>query len=55
MDHKQMKQKMYLVLLEGGGDLYVKVVDQETFDWICSDDMGQPADFNEDDDSSWID
>ena len=45
--------KMYLVILEGGGDIYIKVVDQETFDWICSDDMGQPADY--DDDTSWVD
>ena len=45
--------KMYLIILSGGGDIYIKVVDQETFDWICSDDMGQPADF--DDDTSWVD
>ena len=48
-----MKNKMYIVLLEGGGDIYIKVVDKETFDWICSDDPGQPADY--DDDTSWVD
>ena len=48
-----MKNKMYLVILNGGGDNFIKVVDQETFDWICSDDGGFPADY--DDDSSWID
>lgn len=45
--------KVYIVLLEGGGDIYIKVVDEETFNWICSDDPGQPADY--DDDTSWVD
>ena len=48
-----MKNKMYLVILEDDSDLFFKVVDQETFDWICSDDMGLPADY--DDDTSWVD
>lgn len=43
-------QKVYLVTLEGGGDLYVKVVDQETFDWITSDDPGIPEAESDDDD-----
>ena len=30
---------VYLVLLEGGGDLDVKVVDEETFAWITSPTM----------------
>jgi hypothetical protein len=30
---------VFLVVLAGGGDLYVSVVDQETFDWITSDDL----------------
>ena len=36
MKNKKKGNKVYLVVLEGGGDLYVKVVDEETFDWICS-------------------
>ncbi len=33
---------VYLIVLEGGGDVDIKVVDQETYDWITSDDLGQP-------------
>jgi len=44
---------VYLVTLEGGGDRYIKVVDQETYDWITSDDMGRPE--GEDNSSSWED
>ena len=47
-----MNNKVYLIILDDDGDIY-KVVDQETFDWICSDDMGLPADY--DDDTSWVD
>lgn len=52
-----MNNKVYLVILEGGGDMYIKVVDQETFDWICSDDMGCPEGFDpmEENSYSWND
>ena len=33
---------VYLVILEGGGDTYIKVVDAETFAWVTSDDPGKP-------------
>jgi hypothetical protein len=48
-----MKQNVYIVLLEGGGDVFVKVVDEETFNWITSDDPGFPPDYKNE--SSWID
>lgn len=32
---------VYLLLLEGQGDLVVTVVDKETFDWVTSDDLGR--------------
>ena len=32
---------VYLIVLEGGGDLEIKVVDEETFKWVTSDDMGK--------------
>lgn len=49
-------KKMYLVILtDGGGDTYYKVVDQETFDWICSDDPGRPEDGKGCDEYSWPD
>jgi hypothetical protein len=36
---------VFLLLLEGQGDVYVKVVDEETFNWVNSDDLGRrPAD-----------
>lgn len=48
-----MNNKVYLVVLSGGGDTYIKIVDEETWNWITSDDMGQaPAD---EDESSWED
>jgi len=37
-----MNNKVFLVMLEGGGDRYIKIVDEETFNWICSDDEGRP-------------
>ena len=36
------KTGVYLIHLEGGGDTFLKVVDKETFDWVTSDDLGQP-------------
>jgi len=33
---KQKKPKYYLIFLQGQGDTQVKVVDQETWDWIFS-------------------
>jgi hypothetical protein len=51
MEHKM---KVYLVTLTGGGDTYRKIVDEETFNWICSDDPGQPEGTSEDA-YSWID
>jgi len=47
--------KVYLVVLSGGGDTYRKVVDEETFNWICSDDPGKPADGKGCDEYSWPD
>ena len=54
MEHT-MKNKVYLVILSGGGDTYIKVVDQETFDWICSDDMGLPENYDPMNGGSWED
>jgi hypothetical protein len=38
----EFTMNVYLVILSGGGDTYIKVVDQETYNWICSDDPGIP-------------
>lgn len=32
-----MVQNMYLVVLQGQGDTYIKIVDKEIFDWINKD------------------
>ena len=45
--------KVYLIVLTGQGDTFIKVVDEETFEWIVSDDLGQPK--GEEDASSWED
>ena len=46
--------KVYLVTLSGGGDTFRKIVDEETFNWICSDDPGKPQGTDENA-YSWID
>ena len=35
-------KKVYLIRLEGGGDVEEKFVDEEAWNWIMSHDMGQP-------------
>ncbi len=44
---------VYLIVLQGGGDTYAKVVDEETYNWVTSDDMGQPQDME--DENCWED
>lgn len=43
---------VYLIVLEGQGDLNIKVVDQITWDWIVSDDLGTSE---SEDCGSWVD
>jgi|HubBroStandDraft_3_1064219.scaffolds.fasta_scaffold192108_2 hypothetical protein len=43
---------VYIVSLDGGGDLFVKIVNGETYNWITSDDPGRPAECG---DTSWED
>ena len=44
-------KKVYLIRLTGGGDIDEKFVDEEAWNWITSDDMGQrPEDVGE---SGW--
>ena len=46
-------KKVYLIRLQGGGDVEEKFVDEEAWNWIVSRDMGQrPEDIGE---GSWID
>lgn len=51
------KKNMYVVVLvDGGNDTSVKVIDQETYDWITSTNPGQPEGFNpKRDHYSWYD
>lgn len=43
MAKKKAKTGVYLLTLEGGGDRYLTVVNKETYEWITSEDLGQPA------------
>lgn len=43
---------VYLIVLMGQGDVDVRVVDKESFDWVNSINMGRPAGSRE---SSWVD
>jgi hypothetical protein len=46
-------KKVYLIRLQGGGDVDEKFVDEEAWNWIISNDMGQaPEDVGK---GSWID
>ena len=46
-------KKVYLIRLEGGGDVEEKFVDEEAWNWIVSHDKGQrPEDVDE---SMWVD
>ena len=48
--------RMYLIkLTDGGGDTDYKIVDKETWDWIHSNDMGQPANHDSKKDYIWVD
>jgi hypothetical protein len=47
------KLKVYLIILTDQGDTKIKVVDQETWDWINSDDLGRHP--NLEGASSWTD
>jgi len=44
---------IYLIVLTGQGDTYVKPVDKETFDWVTSADEGRPK--GQENDSGWDD
>jgi hypothetical protein len=44
---------VYLISLSGQGDQDYKVVDKETFDWICSSNKGKPK--GEEKESGWYD
>lgn len=33
---------IYLLILSGQGDLEIKVVDKETYEWVTSSDLGRP-------------
>lgn len=35
--------KAYIIMLQGQGDVDVRVVDAETFAWVTSRDMGKPV------------
>lgn len=41
MSELVQKLKMYLIILTGQGDTEIKIVDQETWDWITSADNGR--------------
>lgn len=46
-------KKVYLIRLEGGGDVEERWIDEEAWNWITSDDKGQrPEDIGE---SMWTD
>lgn len=32
----------YILSLEGQGDTHIKIVDKETFDWVISENLGNP-------------
>lgn len=57
MSNLLKKLKMYvLILTDGGGDKTIKVIDEETWNWVTSSDPGQPANFNpERDGYAWYD
>lgn len=44
---------IYLITLEGQGDIYIKPVDEETFNWVTSNDEGRPA--GAENESGWED
>lgn len=47
--------EVYLIkLTDGGGDTDYKIVDQETWDWINSNNMGQPSNIKKGD-VLWVD
>lgn len=46
------KMKVYLIILTGQGDTEIKVVDQETWDWIKSSNPGKPKNTKK---NSWFD
>ncbi len=46
-------KRVYLIRLEGGGDVDEKFVDEEAWNWIISDDMGQRSE--DAGESSWED
>ncbi len=42
-----MKKAYFVILVDGGGDTTVKLVDQETWDWINNPDKGREETFQE--------
>lgn len=46
--------KVYMIVLVGQGDTDVRIVDEATFDWVSSKDMGKPKGHPENK-NSWAD